>query len=113
MKIYLCLFLFALICCNPIIKKDEPKLLEGEITEEEMKILLESVMKIVENCNMDMDCVGGQLYSLYDSLPDELKNKLKDIIIGGNCESFCEEIASEIVGSTIADFACDALCSNI
>ena len=112
MKIYLCLFLFALICCNPI-KKDEPKLLDGGLTDEEMKLLLESIMKIVENCgDMDLECVMGQLYTLYDSLPEETQNKIKDMVLGGNCEGFCEEFASEIVGSTIADFACDALCSS-
>ena len=112
MKIYLCLFLFALICCNPIIKKDEPKLLEGELTDEEMKTLLDGVVNIVDNCGFDYDCISGQLTSFYDGLPEELQNKLKDLIKGDGCENICEQIASQIVSSTIADIACEALCSN-
>ena len=113
MKIYRCLFLFALISCNPTIKKEEPILLDVDLTDEEMKILIESAFTIAENCDMDLECVIGQLYNLYDSLPDSLQDKLKDVVLGGNCQGFCEEIVSEIVGSTIAEYACDAICSSI
>ena len=109
MKFYFYLFLIALICCNPIEKK-ETTLLDVEI-DDDIKNLINSVMTIAENCNFNLDCIMGQVYPLFENLPEETQNKLLEIALGDDCEDFCKLIVTEVLGSTGADLACSPICS--
>jgi len=110
MKTYLCFLLFVVIFCNTVEKKEENYNLkeDSDITE-----FLKKVLNIVKNCNMDTECIIGQLMDIFQSLPQEEQEKIINMVLGDNCEELCETLLSEELGSTAAGLTCDAVCSAL
>jgi hypothetical protein len=110
MKSYLCFLLFVVIFCNTVEKKEENYILKEDPNVDEF---LQKVLNIAKNCNMDVECIVGQLMDLFQNLPEEQQKEIINLILGDNCNELCETVLSEELGSTAAGLTCDALCSSL
>jgi len=109
MKIYLFIFLLALIFCNDIGKNEKINLLDSD--DEFINEFFSNINNIVINCNSEHDCIFGLLITLFDNLTEEQTEILDDYLNeDDNCRDICASNLSQDAApfvSEICHYICD------
>ena len=74
MKSYIFLLILVIITCNNIEKQTEEEL----ILQDAIGDFFAQIINVVENCGMNLDCIGGQVGDVWNGLSDSQKEEMKN-----------------------------------
>ena len=74
MKSYIFLLILAIISCNMIEKQTEEEL----VLKDAIGDFFSQIINVVNNCGMNLDCIGGQVGDVWNNLSEEQKQEMKN-----------------------------------
>ena len=102
MKSYIFLLILVIISCNNIEKQTEEEI----ILKDAIGDFLGQIVNVVQNCGLNLDCIGGQVGDVWNGLSDSQKEEMKNE--GLDAVSLACGIALEAY--PIAGAICEVVC---